>query len=145
MTVHLIKLAVGVESVDHLAELQSGRLAEARAQAREPVLRHITRSRPQRAGEVVDGGSLYWVIKRVIQVRQRIVDVQSAAKADGRPACALVLDPDLVRIRPRAHRPFQGWRYLRPEDAPPDGHTGSGGVDALPSEMAEELRRLGLL
>ena len=145
MTVHLIKLAVGVESVDHLAALQSGRLAEARTQAREPVLRHITRSRPRRAGEVVDGGSLYWVIKRVIQVRQRIVDVQSAAKADGRPACALVLDPDLVRIRPRAHRPFQGWRYLRPEDAPPDGHTGSGGVDALPSEMAEELRRLGLL
>ena len=145
MTVHLIKLAVGVESVDHLAALQSGRLAEARAQAREPVLRHITRSRPQRAGEVVDGGSLYWVIKRIIQVRQRIVDVQSAAKADGRPACALVLDPDLVRIRPRAHRPFQGWRYLRPEDGPPDGHTGSGGVDALPSEMAQELRRLGLL
>ena len=77
--------------------------------------------------------------------RGRAVEVQSAAKADGRPACALVLDPDLVRIRPRAHRPFQGWRYLRPEDAPPDGHTGSGGVDALPSEMAEELRRLGLL
>ncbi|MDP6805269.1 MAG: DUF1489 domain-containing protein [Rhodospirillales bacterium] len=145
MTVHLIKLAVGVESVDHLAAIQSGRLAEARAEAREPVLRHITRNRPQRADEVVDGGSLYWVIKRVIQVRQQIVDVRSAAKSDGRPACALVLDPDLVRTRRRARRPFQGWRYLRPEDAPPDRDSGVGGADALPLEMAEELRRLGLL
>lgn len=145
MTIHLIKLAVGVESVEHLAALQSGRLSEARAQAREPVLRHVTRSRPQRADEVVDGGSLYWVIKRVIQVRQRIVDLQSAVKADGRPACALILDPGLVRTRPRAHRPFQGWRYLRPEDAPPDGGPGIGGVNALPNEMVQELRRLGLL
>ena len=137
MTVHLIKLCVGVESVGHLAELQ------ARRRARGAALRHLTRNTPRRAAELLDGGSLYWVVKGVIRVRQRLVAIEPARDADG-PRCALVLDAALVRTIPRAHRAFQGWRYLRAEDAPADlPMADSGGT--MPPEMAAELGELGLI
>lgn len=145
MSVNLIKLCVGIDDIDHLARAQKARLDAARAAGQPEVLRHITRNTPRRAKEVLDGGSLYWVIRRVIMVRQRIIGLESYKREDGRPACAIILDPEYIRTEPRRFRAFQGWRYFPMEDAPPD--LTAAGVDAsqLPPEMAAELRELGLI
>lgn len=138
---HLIKLAVGIRDVAHLREVQRGRLRE--SGERPPRLRHRTRNRPVRAGEVLAGGSMYWVIRGVVAVRQRILDIEEDTGADGRKPCAIVLDPELVATEPRPHRPFQGWRYLAPGRAPPDR---PGRVpDDLPPALERDLRELGLL
>lgn len=143
MTVHLIKLAVGIEDVEHLAAVQALRLKQARDNGQPAILRHVTRNTPRRAAELLDGGSMYWVIKGFVRVRQRLVGVE--AMTDGEePRCALVLDPELVPTVLRAHRPFQGWRYLRPEDATPDASARQSRT-GMPEEMAAELRDLGLL
>ncbi|MDP6788594.1 MAG: DUF1489 domain-containing protein [Rhodospirillales bacterium] len=145
MTVHMKKMAVGVDSIAHLADIQASRLERARRRGEVPALRHITRHRPKRADELVDGGSLYWVIKGFVQVRQAFVGIEGGVDAKGRPSCALVLDPDLARVTFRAHKPFQGWRYLSVGDAPSDAPPAADGGHGMPSEMAAELRALGLL
>lgn len=144
MTVHLIKLAVGIDSFSHLAERQAARMSEAAGMA-EPRLRHLTRSTPRRSDEILDGGSIYWVIKRSIRARQRIVDIDRTVNHKGLSRCALILDPELVPVRARPCRPFQGWRYLEQKDAPVDAIGFQDDADELPAEMAEELRQLGLL
>lgn len=145
MTVHLIKLCVGIDDVGHLARLQAGRLAEARRRGEEAELKHVTRNTPRQASEILDGGSLYWVIRGFVRVRQEVIAIRPAEKADGRPACALVLDPKLVRTELRSFRAFQGWRYLAPEDAPPDAGLFDEADDDVPAELAAELKGLGLL
>lgn len=135
MTVHLLKLCVGIEDVDHLAEVQ----------AKRRELRHVTRNTPRRAAEVLDGGALYWVIKGFIRVRQRIVGLEPAERNDGRPACAIVLDRQLIKTELRAFRAFQGWRYFPVADAPPDLDPNRQPAAELPAEMEQELRGLGLL
>lgn len=145
MTVHLVKMAVGVESIPHLAEIQARRLRQAAEAGSEAILRHVTRNTPRRAAELTDGGSIYWVIRGFIQVRQAIVDCAEHVNDQGGPACALVLDPRLVRTELRPSRPFQGWRYLAAEKAPPDLPANGAAANDLPIEMADELRALGLL
>ena len=151
MTLHLIKLCVGVEDVAHLARIQHARTKGGEAGARGALgdgrLVHVTRQMPRRADELLDGGSIYWVIKGVIQVRQRLSALEKIVTDDGRPACALVLDPALVEVRPRSFRAFQGWRYLEGDATPGDlpGGTRVGKGDALPKDMVRELRDLGLL
>ena len=146
MTVHLVKLCVGVESVEQLAEWQAGRLERMRGEGLPPRLRHVTRSTPRRAEEVLEGGSIYWVIRGFIRVRQRIVGLEETTNDEGHPACAILLDPQLVRTSLEPFRPFQGWRYLEVARAPYDiAETGDRSTDLLPSGLAEELRSLGLL
>lgn len=141
-TVNLIKLAVGVEDVAHLAALQSARIEQNVARGLSAHPRHITRMRPKREAELLDGGSLYWVIKGVIRARQRITALEEVIGEDGVKRCAIVLDPELTPTQPRPHRAFQGWRYLDPAKAPPDGRT----EDAdLPADLARDLGDLGLL
>ncbi len=147
MSVHLIKLCVGIDDVEQLEAAQQMRLDAGRAAGiKKPELRHVTRNTPKRAQELLDGGgSLYWVIRRVIRVRQRITEFRAVEREDGKPACAFILHPELVRTRPRSFRPFQGWRYLAPSDAPVDLPKGHDPGDALPEVMADELRELGLI
>ena len=147
MTVHLLKMCVGAGSVDQLRALQGGRLARQAAAGEVPALRHWTRNFPRRAGEIAGLGSLYWIIKGSVRVRQRILALERADDAAALKRCAIVLDADLVETAPRRCRPMQGWRYLEPADAPPDARP-RGGDDAqlrMPAEMVEELRDLGLL
>jgi hypothetical protein len=139
VSLHLIKLAVGVEDVDHFLDLQARRLA------REGRLVHRTRQTPRRAAEVLDGGSLYWVIKGVVRVRQRLVGIETRPNDDGIPHCHLVRDPVVVRTCPQPRRPFQGWRYLLPMDAPPDLPAGQAADQEPPAEMLAELKELGLI
>lgn len=107
MTVNLIKLAVGIDSFSHLQQRQAARLSEA-AGSSEPRLRHLTRSTPRRADEILDGGSIYWVIKRSIRARQRIVDIDKTVNHKGMSRCALILDPNLCRSGHDPAGPFRG-------------------------------------
>lgn len=140
MTLHLIKMAVGVEDLDHLVELRRKR----REREGDGPCRIRTRNMPRRAGEVLDGGSIYWVIKGLIRVRQRIVGLVPETDAEGKRCCVVELDHALVATEPQPQRPFQGWRYFDPDDAPPDRH-GAGAGDELPAKLVRELRSLGLL
>jgi len=140
MPLHLLKLCVGIDSVGHLRERQAARIAEAEERGVAPELRHWTRHAPRRAGEILDGGSLYWVIRGVIAARQQVLSIERRESPDGNKRCAFVLDPALVETLPVPCRAFQGWRYLEANDAPPDR-----GEDEMPQEMARELRALGLI
>lgn len=136
-----MKLAVGVEDIGHLRRIQAGR-SFSRGGAL--VVPGMTRHMPRRRAEVLDGGSMYWVIKGLIRVRQRIVDLETDTDEEGRSYCRLIYDPLLVATRPVPQRPHQGWRYLAPERAPPDRPAGTGDDD-LPEHLSRELRALGLL
>lgn len=146
MTVHLIKLCVGCDSVEDLRDWQERRLAQRKKRGEPPVLQHVTRSMPKRRDEVLDGGSLYWVIKGVLRVRQPIVGLEPVVRENGVPHCAILYDPELIAVAARPQRPFQGWRYLEPEQAPADLREvewAAGGEP--PPGMLAELRELGLV
>lgn len=145
MPLNLLKMAVGVDDIPHLASLQRRRLEQARTEGGAEELRHVTRHTPRRAAEIIDGGSIYWIVKGFIQVRQRILRFDPVTGRDGTPKCAIILDPELVPTTPRPHRPMQGWRYLTADNAPPDGADLYDEAPDLPPQMARELRELGLL
>jgi len=138
---HLIKLCVGVSEISELAAWQK----ERRRKNKRRYNIHVTRSFPRRADELLAGGSLYWVIAGRIRVRQRLIGLVARHDEDGIARCELRLDPKLVEVAPRHHRPFQGWRYLDAGDAPPDLAGGRRRGDKLPPALEEELRALGLL
>jgi hypothetical protein len=146
MSLHLIKLCVGCDSIEDLASWQAERLrARRRAGEKKPRLYHRTFQTPKRAAELIAGGSLYWVIKGVIQVRQRIVGFGEGHKKDGSPCCLILLDPALVPVRPLSRRAFQGWRYFDAADAPADLKRGEKKLADLPPKMRRDLADLGLL
>ena len=146
MTIHLFKIAVGIESVDHLREIQIERLRKNKEKNKSGDLRHLTRNSPKRAEEVLDNGSIYWIIKGYIRVRQRINGFDEAYGRNGKPRCALILDPNLVQTVVLPHKPIQGWRYMEVDSAPVDLTTAERKiVSSLPQDMADELRSLGLL
>jgi hypothetical protein len=146
MTVHIVKLCVGAESIQDLVDWQKSRLAMDRQAGRKPRVVHTTFQSPKRQDEVLDGGSLYWVIKGLVQVRQRITGFDVGQKQDGSPCCLLVLDAKLVPVRPVPRRPFQGWRYLNADDVPADlKGDGSDEIAEMPAHVRKELAALGLL
>ena len=138
---HVTKLAVGVRDTDHLRELQAERMLT------HPRLRHRTRNFPRRRLEVLDGGSMYWVIAGTMMVRQRIVDIVEDQRDDQTPCTSFILDPELVALAGRPTRAFQGWRYLEPDAAPPDMPAFGAilGLESLPAALRHELRALCLL
>lgn len=141
MTVHLIKLSVGTESLDDLRAWQKAWLKEMKARGRTPELIHVTRMTPKREADILEGGSIYWVVKGMIVARQKILDLR-AVKKNGVPHCGIVFDKKVIPVVPRPQRAFQGWRYLQPKDAPRDRDEAS---EALPEHMIKELAELGLL
>jgi hypothetical protein len=143
VTIHLQKLCVGCDSIEDLAGWIAESLAAMRKRG-EPVEQvHRTRMSPKRIDELLDGGSLFWVIKGKIQCRQTLLDIRAGNFEDGTACCVLVLDPKPVPVDPQPRRPFQGWRYLPDSDAPADigKLTRTGG---LPPHLVRELRSLGL-
>ena len=139
-SVHLLKLCVGAESVDDLLEWHRTHPSPFPTGER----RHVTRMWPKREAEVLNGGSLYWVVKGVILCRQRILRLDEVDRGDGIRRCGIVMDPEVIRTEAAARRPFQGWRYLSPEDAPRDLPKGRETDSALPEEMALALAEIGL-
>ena len=137
---HLVKMAVGAADLDELRRFRSQRFAE------RGISWVHTRNHPRRAAALLDGGSLYWVIKGQIRARQRITGFRSERDDNGRAYCLILVDPEVVATLPRGFRPFQGWRYLPPPDAPRDAPGGpAGDFAALPDHMLVELRELGLI
>lgn len=146
MTLHMIKLSVGSDSVEDHARWQAANRQFWRKVGSKPAVFHTTFQTPKRTAELLDGGSLYWVIKGIIQARQRLVGFDEGTKEDGSPCCLLLLDPEIVTVRPVPRRAFQGWRYLDPADAPPDlGKGARGDLADLPPQMRRELAALGLI
>ncbi|HUZ72114.1 MAG TPA: DUF1489 domain-containing protein [Stellaceae bacterium] len=138
MPLHLLKLAVGVGDLASLRRLQRERARE------RGFYCFYTRNMPRREAEVLDGGSVYWVIKGFIEARQRIRAFVPIVNRHGRPAVLVKLAATLVLTQSRPHRAFQGWRYLEPDEAPSDRPKGTSGKE-MPAAMARELRELGLL
>jgi hypothetical protein len=145
MTVHLIKLCVGVETVEELATWQAERLKRLKRARKTVELCHRTMQMPRRREEVLDGGSLYWVIKGFVLVRQRVLDLRPDVKKEGTACCGIVLDQELVATRAHPRRAFQGWRYLEAQDAPKDAGVIDVAAADIPRRMREDLRELRLI
>jgi hypothetical protein len=145
MPLHLIKLCVGAESIEDLASWQKKRLAERKRRGEEVILKHVTRQMPKRRDDVIDGGSLYWVIKGWILVRQRIIDLRPTVDGEGIPRCEICYDAELVKVEPRPRGPFQGWRYFLPKEVPPDLGDLPQGIAEMPEGLRRELLQLGVL
>ncbi|MEO0931257.1 MAG: DUF1489 domain-containing protein [Pseudomonadota bacterium] len=138
--VNLVKLSVGTDDVGGLAAWQ----ATKRAQAEDGSPRHITRMWPKREAEIVNGGSIFWVIKGVILCRQPVLRLDEYLSADGIRRCAIVCKPGLIRVEATPKRAFQGWRYLSAADAPRDLPEGRQSEEALPPELTKALADIGV-
>ena len=145
MALHLLKLAVGAESIADMQGWVSERVELARRLGLPEERTHTTRMVPKRQAELLDGGSLFWVIKGQIAVRQLLTDIRPFTDDDGIKRCHLVLKPVVVLVQMRPCRPFQGWRYLSAADAPPDSGLAAAQEAAMPEALRRELSALGLM
>jgi hypothetical protein len=145
MSLNLIKLCVGCDSVAELSSWIKQRLKQKKARKEKPKHIHTTRMVPKRVDELLDGGSLYWVIRGQVMCRQDLVAIRPFVDKDGVGRCRLVLRPKVVPVEPRPFRAFQGWRYLDSKDAPRDLDRAAPGARNMPEQMRRELRELGLL
>lgn len=145
MTLHIIKLCVGAESIEDLREWVAERALIAVAAGMEPQSSHVTRMAPKRVEELLDGGSLYWIIKGQVAARQKLLDIKTFTGEDGIGRCELVLGPEVIEVAPAPRRPFQGWRYLEADSAPRDLGASGAGLEAMPEDLKRELAELGLL
>lgn len=145
MALHLIKLCVGVETIKELEDWVKLRIKQAAARGQPKRHVHVTRMFPKREAELLDGGSLYWVIKGEIACREKIVALEPFRDKDGIGRCRIVMEPKIVPVAMRPMRAFQGWRYLAAKDAPADLGKRGQGAASLPEPLRRELRELGLL
>lgn len=140
---HLIKLCVGIADPEALVERQARRARETGAHDGRAFLR--TRQFPRRAAEIADGGSVYWVMAGVLRCRQAVFDIVEDHREDGAACTAVILEGGPVTVAPRVIRPFQGWRYLTPADAPEDLTGAPASTGELPPALRRELLSLCLL
>ncbi len=138
---HLIKLAVGIRDAEHLRERQAER-----AQLF-PPLHHRTRSFPRRADEILNGGSIYWVVGGLLLVRQRVTAIVPSQREDGSACTEFHLHAALVPVAVRPVKAFQGWRYLEDDAAPRDlgGDADAVALLDLPATLRSQLQALCLI
>lgn len=141
---HLLKLAVGADSLDHLKGWAARQADSNEKRTGRRTVSITTRSQPKRADEITAGGSLYWVIKGVLAARQPILAFEPFKDGDGIGRIRIIMGPEVTAVRPRPCRPFQGWRYLRADDAPPDW-TLADIDEAMPQKMRRDLMELCLI
>ena len=147
MSVDLIKLVVGIETLDDFAKHQAGENHEFEGRPANVI---YTRNRPRQEDDILHtGGSVYRVIKGKIRCRQKILGFDDYIGRDGKKRCLIYMNPEIIETYHVPHRPFQGWRYLKNENRPKDIGPYTIGQetppDEMPAEMAEELRKAGLL
>ncbi len=141
---HMIKLCVGVATLEELESYREERAHWWGADYGDNIHVHRTRTRPRRAAEIEGIGSIYWVISGVVRARQPILRLAAAIDDQGLACCDIIMAPDMIRVTPRPKSPFQGWRYLEPRDAPPD-LSAAGFSEEGDMSLAEDLARLGLI
>lgn len=147
MTLHLLKVAVGAPSVDTLEKRQKA--WHVKSETGQTVFRVRTRQTPKRQDELLEGGSLYWIIKGFISARQDIVGFEPTVM-DGKNFMLIHLTPKIIKTELSPRGPHQGWRYLKAEDAPGDLGAGQkagkgNAVAAMPPAMQRTLRDLALI
>ena len=145
MPLHLIKLCVGVDTIRELDEWIKERMAQKKKKKEAIEHIHTTRMMPTQKEALLDGGSLFWVIKGVVSCRQKLIDLRQFTDKEGIKRCRIVMEPRLVPVLPKPRSAFQGWRYLKANEAPADLSKGAKGAAAIPEEMRRELNELGLL
>ena len=111
---NIVKLAVGINSVKDLKSRQEVKRKQYGNNT------HITRLFPKKYSELINSGSMYWVINGFISVRQKIIDIKKVEHDDGVNYCHIILDKKLFETQVIRMRPFQGWRYLSIEKTPQD-------------------------
>ncbi len=137
---NIVKLCVGATSVEDLLDWHSAH----RHIWAKGTTRHVTRMYPKKVAKLLDGGSLYWVIKGAILARQSILDLTEVRGEDGILRCGIILDAEVVRTESAPRRAFQGWRYLDPVQAPRDLPQGRALEESLPDDLARALSEIGL-
>lgn len=142
--VNMVKLCVGIDSLQHLIDYRAQRRAECEANGVVYESTHVTRMTPKRREELLNGGSLYWVIKGFVMARQVIKRLDVVEGHDGITRCGIIMDPEIIHTVAAARRPFQGWRYLAPEDSPADLPKSRDTSEELPAELAQALSEIGL-
>ncbi len=142
MTIHLQKLSVGSESIDTLTAWQRHVVRKRKERGEAALHEHVTRMFPKQIDALLDGGSIYWVIKGQLQCRNEIAGLEERIGRDGIRRCAILMTPKVIPVIPTPKRPFQGWRYLKPADAPADLTAQSGGLE-LPPALRGKLSDLG--
>ena len=144
--VNIVKLAVGVKSVEELALIQRRFLNQSKTQTSKGFY-HSTKLMPKKHEAIVESGSLYWVIKGVICARQKIVEIIKKEDPDGVKRCRIYLENSIIKTTPIRKRPFQGWRYLKKNRTPADivdPVTATFDED-IPLEVQQQLLEVGLL
>ncbi len=136
------KLSVGTESISTLQDWQTNYASRREQRGLSPYHEHVTRMFPKQVEALLEGGSIYWVIKGLIQCRNELVALEETKTRDGRRACSILMTPKLIPVVPTPKRPFQGWRYLKAGDAPADLDE-IGGANDLPPELRAKLANLG--
>ena len=142
--INLVKICVGAQSVSDLYNWQKQRVIK-ECKSSQSIIRHVTRMRPKRAEELLNAGSLYWVVKGYILVRQKIIGLEDIVGSDNIVRCAIMLDPQIIQTIPKAKKPFQGWRYLNTDDAPKDSMLFSESEKQIPLSLERGLLELGIL
>lgn len=146
MCVNFLRTGVGVQSIHHLHEIQSTYRQFNDGEKNYAFL--TTRRTPIRANDILNGGSVYWIINRQICARQQVVDIQTLQDDEGKNFCRILMNPTIIMTSPTAHRHIQGWRYLTPEKAPSDLHPfdpNEDEIDNINPDFAKELAEAGLL
>jgi len=139
---HLQKLSVGTASIEGLQKWQNTMVARRKSRGLLPCHEHVTRMFPKQKDALLDGGSIYWVIKGQILCRNKIIGLEETRNGQGLKACSILMEPKLIPVQPASRRAFQGWRYLKPEDAPKD-LLGIGEAEDLPRELMVKLVNIG--
>lgn len=141
LKIHIVKICVGATNVEDLWLSQERKLKN---QPRSKIT-HITRMRPQRENELLKDGSIYWIFKGYILARQKIISLEKIRGIDGVMRCGIVLNPEIQLTQPVKRRPFQGWRYLKDEEAPKDLGEFVPGVAEIPGSLKIALSDLGIM
>ena len=143
MALHILKVAAGVSSLEHLRQVVD------RYSYMDAELGHImhmsSRNTPRRMGEVLDGGSVFWIIKRAIVARADLIAIREVVREDGKKGCQMCIRPNVIPTIPQPKRGFQGWRYLKHDDAPQDLESDAPSSGTGSPELARELKSLGLI
>ena len=146
MHINLMRPCVGIGSPEELYDFQKSHRIE-RDKDGTPYTFFTTRNTPKRAEELINGGSVFWITKSAMRMRQSIINVETLLDEDGKKFCKISTDPEIMLVVPKSQKAFQGWRYLPAEKSPNDLHPlDPHHAQNQPDEkMAKELAELGLL